>query len=118
MSNKLGCPHCKKGILEVVSENEPYSPEHYQCSKCDSTYPIDSFKLRGKDFPFIILDEKIPDPHCDWCGSVKIEKVGEEYNGWPILVCLDCNHEFYAKTKCQFCTEPCENEHCPTRSKE
>jgi hypothetical protein len=33
---------------------------------------------------------------CDWCNSTKIERVGTEYSGHPILHCLDCGHEFYS----------------------
>ncbi len=34
------CPHCKEGELEYISGVEPWSTEHYQCNRCDSTYCI------------------------------------------------------------------------------
>lgn len=34
----MNCPHCEKGFLETVKANPPYTVEHYQCNKCDSTY--------------------------------------------------------------------------------
>ena len=34
------CPHCKKGKLEIINADEPYSDKHLMCNVCDSTYPI------------------------------------------------------------------------------
>lgn len=34
---------------------------------------------------------------CDWCESEDIEQVGTEYNGWPIMHCKRCSHEFPVK---------------------
>ena len=37
------CPHCKKGILELidVEENEIYNIDYLMCDECDSTYTVD-----------------------------------------------------------------------------
>ena len=32
--------------------------------------------------------------NCDWCGSEDNKVVGREYNGWAIMVCHNCGHEF------------------------
>ena len=32
------CPHCHKAILQTVAGDPPWSIEHWQCPKCDSTY--------------------------------------------------------------------------------
>lgn len=42
IDNNMGrrCEHCKLGRLEKVEANEPHSPEHYICNKCDSTYSL------------------------------------------------------------------------------
>ena len=32
------CPHCKKGKLIHIPEVFPYTIDHLQCDKCDSTY--------------------------------------------------------------------------------
>jgi len=39
---KIGdkCPHCKKGILELVKGNEPFTIDHLQCNICDSTFNL------------------------------------------------------------------------------
>jgi len=34
------CPHCKKGVLELVMSNEPYNTNYLQCDNCDSTYNL------------------------------------------------------------------------------
>lgn len=34
------------------------------------------------------------DIKCDWCKSTDYKKVGEEYNGYAIMVCNDCSHEW------------------------
>jgi transposase-like protein len=45
MNNKNICPHCKKGILEKVLGDEPYTEDHYQCNKCDSTFNLEEVNL-------------------------------------------------------------------------
>ena len=35
-----------------------------------------------------------PSNWCDWCMSDATEVVGREYNGWAIMVCRNCGHEF------------------------
>ena len=35
------CPHCHKGILELVLENYPWTTDHLQCNVCDSTYNLE-----------------------------------------------------------------------------
>lgn len=47
------CPHCKEARLLVITANEPWNDEHYQCPSCDSTYV--TFQFEG-----IKADE------CDW----------------------------------------------------
>lgn len=32
------CPHCKQGNLVSICGVFPYSLDHLQCEKCDSTY--------------------------------------------------------------------------------
>jgi len=34
------CTICKKGKLELVTENFPYTIDHLQCSNCDSTFNL------------------------------------------------------------------------------
>lgn len=49
ITKRRKCPDCKVGILEYVSASEPYSDEHYQCSKCDGTYPIFIFEEKSDE---------------------------------------------------------------------
>jgi len=41
--NKLitACPHCEEGVLELVNGVYPYTLDHFQCTKCDSTYSLE-----------------------------------------------------------------------------
>lgn len=41
-SFQITCDHCKKGKLKVIQGNYPYTINHFQCPKCDSTYNISS----------------------------------------------------------------------------
>jgi hypothetical protein len=34
------CPHCKRGKLELVKEDYPWTTDHLQCDSCDSTYNL------------------------------------------------------------------------------
>jgi hypothetical protein len=34
------CTHCGKPELKVIPADEPWHPEHLQCTSCDSTYVI------------------------------------------------------------------------------
>lgn len=38
------CPYCKEAELKLISECEPWYPDHYQCPECDSTYPLEDFE--------------------------------------------------------------------------
>lgn len=37
------CPHCKKGILELIEidEDDVYNIDYLMCDECDSTYVVD-----------------------------------------------------------------------------
>jgi len=39
----LTCPYCKKGKLIHIPEVFPYTIDHLQCDKCDSTYNYDEY---------------------------------------------------------------------------
>lgn len=38
------CPYCKEAKLKVIDADPPWTIEHYQCPKCDSTFNIDEVK--------------------------------------------------------------------------
>lgn len=40
-AHKRTCPHCSTGSLELINAVEPITPEHWQCSQCDSTISKD-----------------------------------------------------------------------------
>ena len=33
------CPFCEEARLELVGEYDHWQTDHYECPKCDSTYP-------------------------------------------------------------------------------
>lgn len=37
----MQCGYCHQAELVLVPADEPWSPEHYSCPKCDSTFPAD-----------------------------------------------------------------------------
>ena len=39
------CPHCGRGVLELVLENFPWTTDHWQCNCCDSTYNLESTEV-------------------------------------------------------------------------
>jgi uncharacterized protein YbaR (Trm112 family) len=41
----MECPHCGSFTLSYIEADEPWNDEHWQCARCDSTYPIDEFDM-------------------------------------------------------------------------
>jgi len=35
------CPHCGKGILQLIKGDHPYNIDHLMCNECFSTYNLD-----------------------------------------------------------------------------
>lgn len=61
------CNHCCLSNVVLVGEDQPYSDQHWQCEKCDSTfanwiYPL-SLGQRCELWNRHICE------HCDWIGQ-------------------------------------------------
>jgi hypothetical protein len=44
----MRCLHCKEGTLVAVKADPPWTDDHWQCNKCDSTYG---------ELPMIVYDD-------------------------------------------------------------
>jgi len=66
------CRHCKKATVEWVLPNEPWSPGHWQCPVCDSTYMQLEKDMKDMKVKLISLNEDLTtrtrevvgDTHC------------------------------------------------------
>jgi hypothetical protein len=79
------CPHCTGAHLVVVSADEPWHNEHYQCPKCDSTYNHFDFENVEVVYDWIVKDEDGK--------SLAYQIVGEEpvmiYPEKALLKCIE-----------------------------
>ena len=57
MNNPPLCPHCNDDRLTIISANEPWHDEHYQCPKCDSTYNKFEFEEHPIEYEWIVKDD-------------------------------------------------------------